>query len=619
MIIVLWALLGAVLVTALLIGARLVLQRSSASDTRAVTRWAGLLFGINFAVDLFILYFYTPPLTGPYGGWQWLVWPLLLSGLICLGLSTVSAGKRMSDMLAQGRTRFGHRPVVGSEPPDWRMVMAEGIGGAGVIAIAVALLFALIFNSVISIATTWFDPNAKALASIAHVTIMPATATLPPTNVNHIVLVTQDIAAFKGQQVLAQNGQNLGSKYHLDLTEFTLQSVSQHLYWIAPLEYNNIWSNLGNYDTPGYVVVDAENPDAQSQLRTGYHLHYVPTAIFNQNLVRHVYLDGYTNGDLMDPTLEVRDDWRPFFTISLMQPSRGFTGETLHQVLIVDPQTGGIQAFGPDQVPAWVDRVIPKYTVSDYLGWWGLYHFASWFNPSGAQQQQLASQPELVYNDVDQPVWLAPMTSSSANDTSSTGIILYDTKRNDAQFYPLTGLGVGDAVKATLSSNRQNIRNYDIGSVQLYEIFGEPTWVGIFTQSTTKGATFQAVGMVDARDLTPANVIMAPSRDLALEAYSQWLATQNHVNGSGPSSTGNAAQFSGKVIRIAPVTTNGSTIYYLQIAGQKHIFTASLSLSPQLPLVQINDVVTGSYRETGQTVVTLDTFTDQSLDLGGTG
>lgn len=619
MIILLWALIGAVVVTGILVGARLLLQRRSSTVTRDFIQWAALLFGINIVVDLFILYFYTPPLTGPYGGWQWLVWPLLLSGLVCLGLSTISAGKRMSDMLAQGRNRFGRRPIVGSEPPDWRMVMAEGAGAAGVIAIAIALIFALIFNSVISIATTWFDPNAKALASIAHVTIMPASATLPPTNVNHIVLVTQDIASFKGQQVLAQNGQNLGSKYHLDQTEYTLQSVSQHLYWIAPLEYNNIWSNLGNYDTPGYVAVDAENPDAASQLHTGYHLHYVPTAIFNQNLVRHVYLSGYTNGDLIDPTLEVRDDWQPFFTISLMQPSRGFTGETLHQVLLVDPQTGGVQVFAPDQVPSWVDRVIPKNTVSDYLGWWGLYHFASWFNPSGAQQQQLASQPELVYNDVDQPVWLAPMTSSSANDTSSTGIILYDTKRNDAQFYPLTGLGVGDTVKSTLTSNPQNIRNYDIGSVQLYEIFGEPTWVGIFTQQTTNGASFQGVGMVDARDLTPANVVMAPSRDLALASYSQFLATHNRITGSGPTSTGNAAQFTGKVIRIAPVTTSGSTIFYLQIAGQKHIFTASLSLSPQLPLVQTNDNVTGSYLETGQIVVTLNTFTDLSLNLGGTG
>ena len=614
MVIVGLALLGAVIVTAIMLAARLVLSRQRADFRRTVLPWIALLFAINFVADFLIFYFGMPALTGPYGGWQWLIYPLVLSGAVSIFLSGAAAGERLANVVMQGPLR---RRVVTPNPPSWRMVMAEGSGAAGVIALVVAIFFAFIVNSVIVISTTWFDPNTKALAAIPNVQFSTA-STLPPTNVQHIVLVTQDVAAYRGQQVLAQNGQNYGSLYHLENNQYTLQSVSGHLYWIAPLVYNNIWANLGNYNTPGFVVVDAENPNTDPQLKTGYHLHYVPGALFNQDLIRHVYLSGYTYGDLEDPTLEVDDNFQPYYTISVMQPSRGFTGESLYQVLLVNPQTGDIQAFAPDKVPTWVDRVVPSSVVTDYLTWWGEWHSAPWFNPSGAGQQQPATDPELVYNDVNQPVWLVPMTSSSAKDNSSTGVMLFDTKKNAATFYPLTGLGVGDNVKTAFSSNPGNIRNYDVSTPQLYSIYGRPTWVATFTQANASGATFQAVGMVAADDLNGANVQMAPTRDAALSLYSQWLAnnSKGSSGGGGPSSTGTTGvTMAGKVVRVSPTTVSGSTVYYLWVAGQTHIFTASLSISSLLPLVQTGDMVSGTYLDTGQQVVSLTSFADASITL----
>src|SRR5262249_34115543 len=212
----------------------------------------------------------------------------------------------------------------------------------------------------------WFEPNAKALAAIPKILSEPTTAPLPQTDVGHIVLVSRGVASYLGQQVLAQGGQNLGSTYHTDSGEYTLQSVKGRLYWIAPLIYNNVFANLSNPESPGFVAVNAEDPNASPDLHTGLHMRYLPDAILNQEIVRHVYLSGYTNGDLADPTLEVDDNWRPFFTISLMQPSRGFTGQVLSRVLLVDAQTGGIKSFAPKDVPAFVDRIVPADTVVDY-------------------------------------------------------------------------------------------------------------------------------------------------------------------------------------------------------------------------------------------------------------
>jgi hypothetical protein len=620
MVIVYLALIGAVIVTAILVGVRaaLIYGRGQQAIPADLARWAAGILIANFVLDLPILYFAMPALTGPYGGWQWLLWPLLLTGIAIFLSASRAGGHTLLEMLAQNATGRGFRVTTGRGRP--RVVNSRassegaGRGLAGLVAIGLVLVTAFVVNGLVVVATTWFDGNAKALAHIPHMVKEGASTPLPPTDVTHIVLVTQGVAAYLGQQVLASSGQNLGSIYHTEPSSYTLQSVNHHLYWVAPLVYNNVFANLGHLESPGYVVVDAENPNIQPTLRTGYHLRYLPNAILNQELLRHVYLSGYTNGNLVDPTLEVRDDWRPYFTISLMQPTRGFTGDVVTRVLLVDPQTGTIQSFRPNQVPGWVDRIIPADTVITYLTWWGKYESAPWFNPAGSGQQVPAiDQPELVYNTVDSPVWLVPMTSSSGSDSSSTGVVLFNTHDNTGHFYPLAGLGVGDNVASTFQSNPHNLRGYNVGAVQLYQIYGVPTWVAIFVQPQSVGEQFAGVGLVDARHLLSANVVIAATKDEALAAYAQSLGSSGLAG--GPSSSGQQAQVRGKVTRISAAIENGATVYYFLVDGQSRIFKANLSLSAELPLVRAGDTIQGTYIDTGQAVVTLTTFDDLDIQV----
>lgn len=632
MIIVGLAAIGAAVVVALLLALASAVGRKRWPAPRVVALWAAPLWALNFALDLAIFYFAMPALTGPYGGWQWLLWPLALTGvyvifggsLLRARLSLDALNERLNSIPGYGfgaasqrggarRGAAGGRRVVGEQPEGG----LPGVAQAGGLAIIAALVIGVVVNGVIVIGTTWFDVNTKALAAIPHIVSVPASQPLPPTNVDHIVLVTQGVASYLGQQTLAASGQNLGSVYHTEQSEYTLQSVRGHLYWIAPLVYNNVWANLGNWQSPGYVVVDAEDPNTAPQLRTGYHMRYLPDALFNQDLLRHVYLSGYVNGNLADPTLEVDDSWRPYFTISLMQPTRGFTGEVVKRVLVVDSQTGAVANDAPSAVPAWVDRIIPADSVDEYLTWWGKYEHAPWFNPSGQGQQIPAtSAPELVYNQVDQPVWLEPMTSSAGSDNSSTGVVLFDTRDMTGRFYPLTGLGVTNNVISIFKSNPGNIRNYDVGTVQLYQIYNEPTWVATFVQTNPYGASYQAMGIVDAKHLLGSNVIMAPSKSDALAAYAQYLA-DNNITSPGATPTGQQVTLTGKIARISQATERGASVYYMTLAGQTRIFKAGLALSPELPVAQPGDTVTLTFLDTGQNVVTLTSFGDQNIQLGG--
>ncbi|WP_069803968.1 hypothetical protein [Thermogemmatispora onikobensis] len=618
MITVLLAIGGALIVMAILTVGRLGFGRREPFEARRFLRWFGSYFLFNVLFCFLLVYFELPALTGPLGGWQWVLWPLAISSLANLlsllrpilrvGEETATSTERRRVTRGQG----ARQEEVGKQS----QAVARGNVAAGLFGLVVVGIVGLVVSGLIVVFTTWFDSNAKALAAIPQIKAANS-PTLPPTDPNHIVLVSPGVAAYEGQQILGATGQNLGSTYNLDPNSYTLQSINHHLYYVAPLSYNNIFVNLSNSHTPGFVVVDAENPEATPRLMTGGDktLAYLPGALLNQDLLRHVYLSGYTYGRLVDPTLELDDRYHPYWTISLMQPSRGYTGDVLSEVLLVDAHTGQITRYLPQEVPSWVDRVMPAATVTQYLQWWGLYHAAPWFNPSGANQQVPASEPQLLYNSVDQPVWLVPMTSSSLNDNSSTGIVLFDTHTNRGTFYPLTGIGIGSNVENTIQSTRANLRSYDVDSVQLYQLYGEPTWVAIFVQHVSSGSIFQAVGIVDARNLNGSNVQYDTTLSGALQAYQQWLTQQ--ASAANRPTSGTVKSVVGKVVRIASVQEGSNTIFYLQLAGQPYIFTANLSLSPKLPLVQPGDVVKGDYYDSGGQVMVFKTFDDVSIQLAG--
>ncbi len=617
MIILLLALIGAIIIMAILTIGRLGFGRREAFVSRKFTRWFVGYFVFNFILCLAIIYLSEPALTGPFGGWQWILWPLAISSIANLFSFARPMLGTLEDISAASQGRRSTQGSSISLPAN----ASRGAIAAGIFGLIFAAAVGIVVAGLIVIFTTWFDSNAKVLAAIPKITVEKPTTPLIPTDPNHIVLVSQSVAAFKGQQILGSNGQNLGSSYNLDPNSYTLQSINHHLYYVVPLSYNNIFINLSNSSTPGFVIVDAENPQAIPTLRTGPgdSIAYLPGAILNQDLLRHVYLSGYTYGRLVDPTLELDDSFHPYWTISLMQPTRGYTGDVLSEVLIVDAHTGDIKDYKPQNVPIWVDRVMPSETVTQYLMWWGLYHAAPWFNPSGAGQQSPATDPQLLYNNADQPVWLVPMTSSSSNDNSSTGVFLFDTHKNEAHFYPLAaGLGIGSNVQNTFQSTRANILRYNVDSFQLYQICGQPTWVAIYSS----GGIFQDVGVLAARNLNGGNVQFEPSLSRALDDYKLWLAQNNISNNCGATPTGGTQQaVTGKVLRISSVQLNGNTIYYIQISGQNVIFTANLSLSPKLPLVQPGDTVTITYFnasvQAGQPV-DLKTFDDLSIKLGGT-
>src|SRR5215469_15939771 len=84
MIILLLALIGTLIVMAILTIGRLGFGRKEPFEVKKFLRWFIRYFIFNYLLSLFIIYVSEPALTGPFGGWQWVLWPLVLSSIINL-------------------------------------------------------------------------------------------------------------------------------------------------------------------------------------------------------------------------------------------------------------------------------------------------------------------------------------------------------------------------------------------------------------------------------------------------------------------------------------------------------------------------------------------------------
>ncbi|HEY9774486.1 MAG TPA: hypothetical protein V6C81_11850 [Planktothrix sp.] len=586
----LWA-----LITGVIIGLSTFISYRGDSDKSKRIGDVITVFILTFGIDLFVTYIgsylFTPALVGALGGVVSLIIFSVIASVIAIAINAIF-----------------HR--------DGVMVP--------IVVIVVSILTLIIEPGVQHFIYGTGLNQARYFASLANVKTVED-AQLPPTDPDHLVMVPQQVAIYKGTSVIGTTGDNLGSIFQTNSDDYTLQSIANHLYWIAPLDYSSMWNQVGffatKYDSsPGFVAVDAENPDAPAILHLKdeqgklYAIKYLPDAAFGQNLERHIYLAGYTDGMIENATLEVDDHWRPFYTVTYLKPAAGgVSGQIIDSVLLVDAQTGEITRYAPDKVPAWVDRVMSRDLVKQYAQDWGKYsdyrHTRYWFDNTQFQSQ--ASDIELHYQVGGNPIWVMPFTSSNGNDASSLGVMVVDTHDNKWTFYKgFAGKPVGQPVEGAFTSfpnSPVKINNLAIESTQLYSIYGHPTWVAIYARSVGVGSAFAGIAFLDALDPQPANVVFGERRDAALANYRSYLAG-DHQMGSVARDGEKSTPKEGVVARIGASLVNGQWTYTITIAGDKHIYQIGGNSSPDLSIVHPGDQIAFSYLDTGERVQAIGNF-----------
>ncbi|MFC1656494.1 hypothetical protein ACFL14_00800 [Patescibacteria group bacterium] len=438
---------------------------------------------------------------------------------------------------------------------------------------------------------------------------------IAPVDTQHIRAVSKEQARWAGDKVLGADPDALGSRYKVG--DFNIQRVNGELWWIAPLEFRGFWKWATYHYTTAYVKVSAEDPSRPAELVDGYEMKYIPSACFGSNLHRYLYTHGYSRTWLTEMSFEIDEDGKPYWVTTLAHPSALWVNPVVDGVVILNPETGEVNEYSVDEVPEWVDRVYPEEYAEQYFGWWGAY-IHGWWNtvikeegvtePTGYGNQ--SHDVYLVWGEDNQPYWVTGMTSASSSDQSLTGIMLMNSRTGESYYYRETGANE-DAVRGIVNSEVSNYATWRATQPIPYNIYGELTWVVPVVSVEGVNIIFKKLAIVHARTN---QVVLGNNRIDAFNQYRQVLTGGG--NRLAPSSEVSLMEIITTLSRVGVDSRDGYTTYYFYCEEYPDkIFTASSTVSPLIPLAREGDQVNLGFFETDESVVTVDRFAIQGIEL----
>lgn len=441
-------------------------------------------------------------------------------------------------------------------------------------------------------------------SDLANVTVAPSSERpdLPDTDPNEYISMDCHLAWTKAHSALGTGGDNLGSYFDVHEDECVQQWVKDKNYFVFPLELNGWmqqegWLTRQISESPGYVAVRADDPHADVKIVSNLKLKYMPQSFFSLNLERYIYTSGYRNGRLVSPSLEVDDNWKPFFTVAYVQPAFVIGGDVVVKVLVIDPATGTIDEYDPDKIPDWVDRVNDSSMVSNWVESFALYHFnPDFWNSNKAGQMQM-DHMRLVNVHGQHQVWQIPLLANNSDAISTNGLVLYDTRRQRGTFYEAahfaSGLMSYEKVRTAFAEKDATTRGWRVDHIQWYVIKGVPTWMAIYSNNNI----FAGVGFLDATSSNIADVRYGQSRDQALEQYYQYLSTRG-ARGGEVSEQVVKQTITAVIYRIGQETlSDNQVVYTIIFKGEPRVFSVARGVSELLPGVREGDTVTLTFDE----------------------
>lgn len=434
------------------------------------------------------------------------------------------------------------------------------------------------------------------------------TKDVSPVNVNEIRIVDEDMAMKLGDKKLGEVPA-IGSVSKLG--EFHIQKVKDKLYWVAPLVHRDFIKWVTNMSgTNGYVMVSANDPQdvklVQKANGEDVKIVYQPDAYILQDLHRHVYINGGMGRGMADYTLEIDDNGKPFWVVSLYEHKVGFGGANVNGTAIVDAKTGETKFYSIKDTPEWVDRIQPEDFVIDQINSWGVY--VNGFINSIISEKGVLKATEgtsLVYGDDDRSYWYTGITSAGG-DESTIGFMLVDSRTKEAKLYKQPGATEMAAMKSAEGSVQE--KNYEATFPVMYNILGQPTYVSSLKD---KAGLVKRVVFVSVEDYN----IVGVGRDKA-EAMKNY---KDALESGGSSleideSDEFDKELEGTVKRIAADTKNGNTVYYLTLdTDEGNIFYATSKISKELPLTKEGDKIKITFSKDEKDVIEIDEFDNYNI------
>lgn len=304
--------------------------------------------------------------------------------------------------------------------------------------------------------------NASRLQNILEVEVMRNDSTyandIAPVDIEHMISVDAALARKIAETKLGQMPA-LGSRVEIgemsiqNLTgEFTINdgenkphhlSFNNEQVWVAPLEHRSFWKWNKFRTTPGYILVSAI--DRQKVYFVNHldgkdvQLKYLNSSCFGSNLLRYVRNHGFVNAILADSDFELDNHGRPHMIYTILEPQVGLRGMVPVGVIVLDAQTGEINAYELNNAPEWIDIIVPEELVEKTINWWGEYHQGYWNSVFAQDSVQIATHGTTNLYNEGKTYWYTGI-QSAGKDQSTSGFMMIDSRTMKAKLYPKAGI-----------------------------------------------------------------------------------------------------------------------------------------------------------------------------------
>lgn len=480
------------------------------------------------------------------------------------------------------------------------------------------ILYAIIFVLIANSNMMQSRGRANLIGDIKTVTNL--NEAMAPADNAHICQVSKEIAATYAQNALSQiklkDGIIPGSRYSIG--EPTKQIVEGRYYWIFPLEFQGYFKWSQDPQVPGYLRISAEDPTSPAQAiqtdKNGNEIHikYLKSASFDFKAERYLRVNGYMSAILDDWTYEVDDNWRPYYTVTVLERKFGLDGNKVNGVVLLDLQTGDIKFYNLADVPKWIDRSIPLDSVIEpNAKSWGLYSNCDWsYSFWHADKSQKPTEGWfMTYSTQGDCQWFTGFTSMNDKDNALTGFMITDAKNGKSVFYKASGV-TENLAKEAAKTMWANFPGYETTELAPYNIYGYLTYV-IPMKSNNQFAGISLVSL---------NVNIKASGKTLEEALRNYrdAITSSGENGLAPQSgKPKTVELQGTIERIGlPLVSSKSTIFTFKLNGIGKIFQVSYTDANPKPLImKEGDSVVLTYGETTEVSVNVITFDIPSVTL----
>ncbi|HBA38075.1 MAG TPA: hypothetical protein DCY94_05080 [Firmicutes bacterium] len=475
-------------------------------------------------------------------------------GFLIIFYSLLDAGTKIIELVNRKRFKFEWSPII-------------------ILPIMVIAIFVLnfisspVFNSKAYATRISIDETGDFSRDIAQV------------DFDKVPLLDKSSSQKLGDRIMGEMSDLVSQYYVSDL--YTQINYNDSIVRVTPLEYAGLIKYFTNRKDgiKGYITVNSVTGEAKME-RLEHGMKYVPSAIFNEDMMRHLRFK-YPTEIFGEYSFEIDDEGSPYFVIPTIKYKMIGLRPDIDGVIILNPIDGSTTKYDVGKVPNWIDNVFKADLIIEQADDWGTYG-GGFLNSMFAQKNVTNTTDGYNYLAMDGDIYLYTGITSVQNDESNLGFILSNLRTKETIFYSMPGAEEYSAM-ASAEGQVQEMK-YTSTFPLLINLNGRATYL---VSLKDNAGLVKKYAFIDVQDYQK---VYVDDVKLGIEKVSKLYLDAFKLEGEIKTVSGKI-----KIKSITDAIIDGNTFYYLEDTDGKR-YSVSIAVERNiLPFLKAGDELDITY------------------------